>query len=418
MASIAPASASPAPRWHIRSLPAVAILGPALLSLAAWLAPIAPAGLTGYFDRADVTLWGIGLVVAWYGTVVSVAQVGYTRGRQRGGMASLERVSTSSVHWATCILGLIGTAWAYWVASGGSLSRIVTLWRTQQFNTLRAGFEYGVGLPTLRYAAIIAGALSIAHLVQRGRVRRVDILSLLALIAASFLASRLTITAAVFAALIVLVNAEAIHRPRLGTLIAGVLALVTLFVALNYSRNAGTYEAAGVRNPVSMAAVNAQAYLAAPTQVSLGFATLVMSSGYSPQVGDSESLGILLPTYANRLGGSGEADRSISSVVEVSPSLTTNGALPDLLFRGSWTSLLAALAAIGLAAWGAGRFLSSEGVGPVVGGVIIYGFAELWRIFLFNQGILHFLVLVGIASVVVGKLREPSLLAAPRAPVA
>jgi hypothetical protein len=95
-------------------------------------------------------------------------------------------------------------------------------------------------------------------------------------------------------------------------------------------------------------------------------------------------------------------------VVDVAPSLTTNGALPELLYHHSWASLLAALLAVAAVAWGAGRFLVSAGVGPAVAGILVYGLAEIWRIFLLNQGIFHFLVLIGIAAVVVGKLREPT----------
>jgi hypothetical protein len=398
---------TPPARWYLRYLPALAILAPAVLSLCAWLAPASPGGLTGYYSRAPVTGWGIALVLAWFGSVVAVAQIAFARGRRTGALASLTRVSVAEVHRWACAVGLIGTAWAYWIASDGSPSRVVDLWRTQQFNTLRQGFDYGVGVPTLRYATILAGALTIVHLVGRNRPRPVDLLSIVGLVGTSFLASRLAVTAALFTAAVVLLAAPRLRRPRLGTAIIAAGLIVVLFTALNFSRNAGTYEDSGITNPFAMAAVNAQSYLAAPTQVTLGLATLVMEDRIEPATGGAASVGILLPTYANRVSPGGQGG-SLSSVVDVAPSLTTNGALPELLYHHSWASLLAALLAVAAVAWGAGRFLVSAGVGPAVAGILVYGLAEIWRIFLLNQGIFHFLVLIGIAAVVVGKLREPT----------
>jgi hypothetical protein len=394
--------------WYVRALPALVIVLPALLSLAAWLGPVADHGLTGYFTRSHVTPWGVALVIAWFGSLIAVAQFGFARGRRQGPLAPLGRVSVDEVHRWTCAVGLFGTGWAYWVASGGSVSRIVELWKTQQFNTLRQGFDYGVGVPTLRYATILAGALTLVHLFRRGRPRLVDALSLVGLIATSFLASRLAVTAAVFIAVTVFFASGRVRRPRISTVLIGVLVGVALFSALNYSRNAGTYREKGVDNPVAMAAVNAQSYLAAPTQVTLGFATLVMEGRISPPAGGLESAEVLLPTYASPEPAGRVRSGSISSVVEVSPSLTTNGAFTSLLFQEDWAKLIAALVAVGFAAWAAGRFLVSGSIGPAIAGVLLYGMAELWRIFLFNQGILHFLVLIGIVALVVGKLREPA----------
>jgi hypothetical protein len=394
------------PKWYVSALPAIVILAPAVLSLLAWFGPIAPGGLTGYHYRAGVSGWGVALVIAWFGALVVVAQYAFTRGRRKGPLGSLASVTTREVHVWTCTIGLIGTAWAYWVASGGSAAEVLQLWRTQQFNTLRAGFDYGVGVPTLRYAAIIAGALSIAHLAGRGRVRVLDVVSLGGLIAAAFLASRLSLVAAGFVAITIIISKGLVTRLRPTTILLGVLAAVALFTALNYSRSAGTYREAGVSNPAAMAAINAQAYLAAPTQVTLGVATLAMDDAIVPSTDATEGPEVLLPTYANALVQAGGGD-SVSTIIEVSPDLTTNGALPKLLLESGWIALASALVAVGVAAWAAGRFLLSEGIGPAMAGVLLYAMAELWRLFFFNQGIFHFLVLIGIAALVVGKLREP-----------
>ena len=182
------------------------------------------------------------------------------------------------------------------------------------------------------------------------------------------------------------------------------MVLILLFTALNYSRNAGTYRDSGVSNPLTMAAINAQSYLTAPSQVTLGFSSLVMSNAYTPERGGITSGTILLPSYANSGVPQGRSG-SISSVVEVSPSLTTNGALADILFRDSWAALLAAIGAVGLVGWGAARFLLSNGVGPAIGGVLLYSLAELWRVFLINQGIFHFLVLIGLVTMAAGRWR-------------
>ncbi len=398
--------------WYMVVLPTVVILAPAALSLLAWWGPVAPNGLSGYYARAAVSPWGVALVIAWYGSLIVVAQTGFSLGRRQGGFISLRAVSIEEVHRWTCVVGLVGTAWAYWVATDGSPSRILDVWRTQQFNTLRAGFEYGVGVPTLRYATILAGALTLVHLAGRGRPRAIDVLSLLGLVGTAFLASRLALVAAIFVAITIVLARGTFRRIRPGALLVGVVLILALFTALNYSRSAGTYRDAGVTNPVAMAALNAQAYLAAPTQVTLGFSSLVMDGDLDPARGGLESLSTALPSYAQSLEGSPAPTTSISRIVEVSPTLSTNGALPGLLYDGEWASLLVALGMAGLASWGAARFLLSGGVGAAFAGVLLYGLTELWRIFLFNQGILHFLILIGVAAVLIGRAREYRMLPA------
>jgi hypothetical protein len=403
-----------ADRWTegrrlVRWLPSIAILVPAVLSLAAWSLPVTRDGLSGYFERAPFSGWGVALLVAWYASLALVAQFAYSRGLRQGGLDGLTRVSVLEVHRVACVVGLFGTAWAYWVATGGSVSQLLELWRTQQFNTLRAGFEYGVGVPTLRYATILAAALTLVHLATRGKPRVLDAASLIGLIATAFLASRLAVVAAMFAAVIVLAaSRRRLPAPRLGTVLITVLAAVALFTALNYSRNAGTYREAGVTSPLTMAAINAQSYLATPTQVSLGLSSLAMDKAFDPDLGGGASLEILLPTYTPGDPASAQAPRTpIHSLVEHNPALTTNGAFTSLLHETGWGALLVAIGAVGVAAWGAARFLSSEGIGPAIAGVILYGLAELWRIFLLQQGVLHFLVLIGVAALCLGILRGP-----------
>jgi hypothetical protein len=409
-----PGVSSPWGRIALAALPAIVIVTPALVSLMAWLGPVQRNGLTGYFAREDVSFWGVALVVAWFGTLIAVAQFGWALGRRRGGFSALHRVSVDEVHMWAAVIGLIGTASAYWIATGGSFGQVVELWQTQQFNKLRAGFEYGVGIPTLRYAAILACAFTLAHLAGRGRPRLVDALSLVGLIGTSFLASRLALIATIFVATAIILARGTVARPRASRVVVAVIVVLTLFTALNYSRSAGTYREAGIENPVAMAAVNAQSYLASPTQVTLGFGTKVMNDGFTPSTDVLSGALVGLPTYSPRPTLANARAGKISSVVEVNPSLTTNGALPDLLFSEGWGALLAAVALVGAAGWGAGRFLTSPGIGPAIAAILLYGMAELWRIFLFNQGILHFLVLIGVAAIIVGRLREPTTVPASR----
>ncbi len=400
-------------RRLIGALPAILVLAPLALSVAAWLLPTNPAGLTGFVDRAGTTAAGLVLIVAWRGCVVLLASTAFARGRAAGGFGSLRFVTVREFHIATCVIGAIGTGWIYWSVTGGSLSTLVSIWAQQDFTRFRFEFDYGVGVSTGRYASVLAGGLSLARLFTGARLRALDWASFAVLVATALLNSRISALMAIFAAgAVILFSDTARVRPL--RVVAALTAVAVLFVVANYSRSATFYEQHGIRNPVQMAAMNTQSYLATPTQVTLATSAAAMDDSAIPPTSAEGTVAPVLPPYLTKAIGipapesteTNNIETLYQDSVDLSISLTTNGALIDSLMTYGWGALLTTLGLITVMMWLAGRFTTSGPIGAAVGGVLLYGLAETWRVFIFSAGSLHFTVALGLAAAAVGSVRS------------
>jgi hypothetical protein len=405
-----------APRGrHALRIPALLILGPIGISFLVWLLPPSPTGLTGFYEHAPVSLAGLALVGAWLGCAVMIAAVAMSRGFARGPFPDLRRVSLDEFHVAVCVIGAIGTAWVYWSVTGGQLGTLVTIWQEQDFTLFRYNFDYGVGVATGRYASILAGGLSIARIFSGKSMRLLDWASLLVLVSTVFLNSRISLLFALFTAAAVLACDRRWSSVRTGRIAIAAVAAVALLVATNYSRNAERYEERGIDSPLEMAWVNAQAYLATPTQVTVAVSAAAMDGRAEPPTAGDAFLSPLVPPYVSKRVFDDSRpdpwglslDERYQGTVDLLPDLVTNGAAIDLLMLYGWWALIGAFLNLALFAWFAARLLLSGPVGAAVSGALLYGFAELWRIFLFNSGQFHFIALIGVCAIGVGRLRRP-----------
>ena len=82
------------------------------------------------------------------------------------------------------------------------------------------------------------------------------------------------------------------------------------------------------------------------------------------------------------------------SFVSIANSLTTNSAFADTFSRHGWWGLLYVCLTLGVAGFLFGHFLRYECTLSAAAGVLAYAVAEFWRIFLFAQGIVVYLLLV------------------------
>lgn len=392
-------------------LPIVLVLGPVAVSIFAWLAPTPPSGIGGFFQRSAISIPAALLVIGWFAVLAAAACVGFDAGRRGRLFSGLAAVSEREVQLTATVVGSSGVLYAYWTATNGRLGVIRALWADQQFNQLRQGLEYGVGLGTLRYATVIAGGIALANIVCKIRFTALDGFALASLIAASFLASRLSIIMAVAVAFAAVAgNRERAVATR--RLVAAALGLVLLFVGLNFSRNAATYRDAGVGNPIAAAAINAQAYVGVPMQVTTAVTAEALSGHIDVTSDFGAGIGLLIPSYvANSFGVKlGQPvdgfDQPYLDRVDLQGDFTTNGSIVDILLFYGWAGIPAALVGVGAFSWLGGQFFAAGGVGRIFAAITLFGLAELWRLFLFSQGIYHFLVIFGLGAVLVGSSRR------------
>lgn len=371
------------------------------LSFLAWAIPwgsIVPAAVRGFGNAQPWTLHGTLFVLGWYAFFFVVAWGGFQLGRKIPVFARAERVPWQSFYLYFTILSLIGTVYSYAYVYAKSPHAISEAFLHHRLNQVRYVLPYSGGVQTLRYAACIAGAIAIFELARR-RFHLLHVLNLVLLVFSAAIASRISL---IIAAIVVLGLAarhlQTVHVPTrrlLAVLFAGVAALFFALGLLNYARNAGFYRLHGVRNPVVMNVDETVRYLSAPFQASMAVGNNASRWPKAPSTIASGARVYLLPTYLTSgvPGPVNLASYRYRRVIAISPLLTTNSVLAAMygVFGLVAFPILGSVALIAAVLAGyASRYRSYV---FIAGLVIAYCFAEWWRMYMFNQGIVQFLVL-------------------------
>lgn len=405
--------------------PAFLILVPVAMSFASWMTLIAwcsvggcPAGsvlqLRGFLEPAPVTVPGVTMLFVWYGAVVVLATFGWRLGSGTRPTPELkERMNNRKFERRYFFLilaaAVIGVGYSFYRIAGAT--SIIGSLTSQTGNSFTEALPDSAGIPTLRYASILAAPIAVY--LWRKRVLGVIymLVAVVLLLLNSLIASRLSLLMAIVVYVFIWAVASRQSKPtgkrfvRPWHLALVVLVLFTLLTALNYVRNGNYYRDAGVSDPVAMNLYQSGAYLAVPAQVSLGVSDAVMRGSFERSGGPVESIVAALPSFiapdeANRSKESLSAD-AYDFTVSSSPNFTTNSEFADTYSEfGAW-GWLYTLLLFPLAGYVFGRFLT---YGPLLAGsagVIAYCFAEVWRIQLLTQGIVVFLVLLTLVCALV-----------------
>jgi hypothetical protein len=274
---------------------------------------------------------------------------------------------------------------------------------------MKTAIPNSAGVQTLRYTADIAGAVALQRLIETRRPSLLGIFNLILLFLTSFLSSRLDLLLAVAVTL----QLECVRRPQLRLqykwLVAVCLLVFAVLIPLSYSRTADTYKASGISNPVTVTLLQMRSYLAVPAQVELGVATTMANKQLTAEFsGPKHALSVIEPSFLVHSGkpsaftvSTQNGPRPYSGVVNFNPSYTTNSVFADVYSEYGLWGLVYVLITLLVAAFFYRLFLSLGGVFSLACGVLIYCFAEIWRIFLFWQGIVIYLLLV---TVMIGLL--------------
>jgi hypothetical protein len=388
-------------------------LGRRVVTRPAWLVviPTAVSGLVwavhwpigvrlGYDVKEHISGADLVYLACWYALIACSASAGWRIGRNISPILSLDNASDARVYriftWTSAI-GVIGMYALVELRSPGLILRSLS---TQQFNLVRQQVPQTPGLPTLRYASIVAGAIALHRMLISREYRRVHVINVLLLLANVLVASRL----ALLMSLLVFIGLTAARGSRGSShgrwvrwVGLGVLVLAVLTFA-NYSRNADFYKSRyGISNPLTMMAGESVAYIGSPFQVSVG-TTNAAARSYVPASGSSAELNAVVlatPTFFTDENSTTftHGERWYEGLVSVDQSLTTNSALAALYgLLGLWSIpfMLCVSAAAGFIMGHLSRYRSYMVLGSFVIG---YCFAELWRTYLFNEGIVWFLLL-------------------------
>jgi hypothetical protein len=379
------------------------------LSFLAWAIPWGSAiPATLRFAQAQPwTLHGMLFLVGWYAFFFVVALGGFQLGRRIPVLQRAERVPWQSYYVYLTLLSLAGTAYSYAYIAARSPHAISAAFLHHQFNAMRYALPYAAGVPTLRYAACLAGAIAVFELGRR-QFRLLHVLNVLLLALSAAIASRVSLIIAVIAVAGLtarhLQTVRVAARRVLGVLLLGLVSLFVALALLNYSRNANFYRSYGVRDPLVMNVDEMVRYLGIPFQASVAVSNHVSQWPAVPSTAAAGTRAYILPTYATSgiPASVARASNRYHSLVPIPTILSTNSVLAGMY--GVFGVLafpilgLVALAAAVLA----GHASLYRSYAFLAGLVVAYCFAEWWRIYMFNQGIVQFLILAVAFWAVVG----------------
>lgn len=382
--------------------PGVAVLLPALVSFVAWALPGGSSVTQGFTFRSHIGVRSFLLIAAWYAGCWVVLRSSCRAGRN---LRPLGRSSSRSTrpgvdrkgYFLVTAVATAGVLYSLYRVS--SIVSIVEILKAKQANALYAALPEGFGFQTLRYAAALSAAIGVHRVVLYRRIRPLTVWNLVLLSASALLASRLSIALFLLVFLYLLTQSHPHIRVRIWAVALGGLAFFLLLLPLSYSRNAGYYAQAGLDNPASVNAAQIWAYLSTPSQVAVGVSNAAVNNSFGGVGSPTAAFGVLRPTYLV----STKADKSVALdlgkygyFVDVEPYYNTNSVFADTLARYGLSGLVAALSAMWLAGFVYGHLGQYGGLASCGAAVLLYAFVETWRVFLLNQGIIHFLVLIAV----------------------
>ena len=264
-------------------------------------------------------------------------------------------------------------------AGPAELLQFITLGQANQIKELLYE-DYSLGLVSLRYCVVLSGSFLVSRRLSGIKHTAYDVTSLALLAIVVLISSRLALAATVVGGLYLYVLAHGALRLKLWKALAAVAMMFLLLAALNWSRNANFYS--GLGQGFLVAGVSEiVTYLGAPVQGALSY--------FDYDIGPFVA-GIARDAYS------------------IEEALTTNSALLEILrrFDNPFVGLFYVAAIMSAGVYAVRIFEKyKEGQYAFFNIGLIYSFAEFWRIFLFDKGVVLTLLAGSAILIVVDRYR-------------
>lgn len=377
--------------------PAPLIAAGVTISFAAWSIGdvLKPAAI----DFSPTLTWGSVIYLCWIAAAIGAAHLGFSIVRAQPASTNPTSIPlTRALHAGLLLTASIGIAYVAWLWYRDEID-VIGLIADNQANLLRQAIPLSPGPATLRYAAIPAAALAIRNIFlfrwrpSPSRLRSVDFLSLIALAIVAVPSSRLSVLMALVTAGTLLAHLDN-HMPSRRKLLVVIVLTATALGALNYSRNGGYYRVRGVSDPASMLVYQSVSYLGAAFEGgSVTGEVLLGRTTASPVLGFDNVLDPFVPSFVPGFDSGGSGGISIHEISTIDEALTTNSMFAEITLALGIVPMLASQLAIFSAAALVGFLLRQRTLASgLAAGPLLYGFVELWRLNLFNDGLVIFCV--------------------------
>lgn len=400
--------------------PVFYLLAPVIASCIVWLVPGSSYRLRGFDVRADANIGAWLLLIVFYALCAGLVWAGSRIGRALGPSQTLVLRTTADrfqrrFSVVLTLFASVGVLYSMYLAQ--QQTSIIEVLTATQGNDLKETIGGVAGIATLRYTAAISAPVALYVWKYSGGRLSLAVWNIGLLVASALFSSRLSMIMAVVVLIFLVFRLRGEIRFRAVPVVVTAALVFAALTVFNYFRNAQYYLASGVTDPVSMNFYQIAAYLGAPFQVSLGVANGIMNRGFTIASDPISSVLLIVPTFLRpESAGTGQAAaRSISEVVQVASSLTTNSAFANVFATYGWWGLGYVLVTMFVAGWLFGYVSHFTSIVVVAGAVIAYSLAEMWRIFLFPQGLVVYLLLAILIATMVGLSGDGSRRASDRA---
>lgn len=341
------------------------------MSFLAWVTPDFGVLRKGFDKPIDlVSVAGLWALVAIFVCYMAL-KIGFVIGGGQMEAASVnhEFFSNDFVYVMIIFVALLGDAYSVIsIYRAGGMGIIFSSLTDGSANDLKKALyeDYSAGFATLRYTSILSGALLFARRLWGQRRFVLDVGAFSSLLICALISSRLSLVAACFGGgYLYLQVAKQVRVSFFKLACYAALAFFALSL-LSWSRNKTFYSNQGM-GFFSSGVSEIVTYLGTPFQGML--------------------FSFIDPTESVKI--------DIYPKAGVEDSLTTNSAFIDLFSSYADMGFIVGVLALFLSGLAIGIFSRvKSGRYSIVCFPLSYGVAEFWRIFLFNQGILIYLVLI------------------------
>jgi hypothetical protein len=372
------------PNWLI--VPHGVLAATIVLSFAAWSVPDFDIFRKGFAVAEPLFSEGGLIVAAWYVMLYAVAWIGFQGGRSfhvfPNTLTDVVSIDGTAARLFLRSCAFVGIAYT-WSTVGMRLGApgIAEAFSNAQGNEIKVALyeSYSIGLASLRYSSILIGALALRSIYVTQKIRLGDAGDLSLLLLSAVIGSRLSLIAALLICLAIIpAGTTRDLRQRLPLIITTSACVLLALTIMNAVRNSRFYESLGLDNPLIASVAEILTYLGAPFQGALS-----AGNEYSQIV--KQGIDALHPS--------------------VEESLTTNSALLELLTNYGNAAWLIAGGTVLFASWLMGTLFSqrSSALGLLYG-VLLFCFAEMWRLFLFEKGIVITIIVLSLVATCVQAL--------------
>ena len=348
----------------------------ALLSAAAWFTPDSFGLYKGYNKPASISQISMMIIYSWYSCIFILTYIGFNIGKKL-------KIITEFNSYANLDNDFIYKAYSWIALLGFSYTVIVTIkvigitgfiFSVVTFTTNNIAEaiykDYHQGIFSLRYILVISFGIALYRTVILKKYRALDFLNFVVFVFyIAFFGRRLQLLCSLMV-FFTLANRDLnfLSKVKIKKILILTIFGFAMLSTATLLRGYGSYAKMGYTNPFAAIATNVVSYLAAPFQVSLGVANNI-----------EEAFG----------------NKRYWQFADIEENLTANSAFVGMPIENGLFSLVIIIFYSVVFSVLAGWFYKNRHNYLYMSyPVILYAFAELWRIDLFNKGIFITLLIV------------------------